>query len=104
MSWFWRTPSMLARSLMREVAPALPGTNRQMSSAARNAASKVLVITAPQCDGGCPVLCERRANAPTLVKALATLKILNPDRDALCAAARHEMVSAAKTAGAFTAH
>ena len=35
---------------MREVAPALTGTHKAKITA-RHAARKVLVITAPQCDG-----------------------------------------------------
>src|SRR5712691_2905674 len=66
MSWFWRTPSILARSLMREVAPALAVANA-VNSTARSAALNVLVITAPQCDGWLPSVmrtpCQPRREA-----------------------------------------
>src|SRR5712692_6588053 len=42
MSWFWRTPSILARSLMREVAPA--GAMAASRQAATSAVVSVLVI------------------------------------------------------------
>src|SRR5665213_336549 len=76
MSWFWRTPSILARSLMREAAPAF-GTANAVSSIARKAALNVLVITLPNVTYDSHLLCERRANRPQRLKTLVSLRFLN---------------------------
>src|SRR5579864_8746867 len=101
MSWFWRTPSILARSLMREAAPAF-AVAKAVNSTASNAARSVLVITLPNVTFDWHLLCERRANAPRRVKTLASLDFLNRLRRRRGPADRQERAKAASFAEAFT--
>jgi hypothetical protein len=68
MSWFWRMPSMLARSLMREVAAAVVAAHASMASAASAMRGVPSISCSPRGRTGftLPVACQRGAEARSL--------------------------------------
>src|SRR5579885_3357899 len=97
MSWFWRTPSTLARSLMRDVAPAATGTHMARTTA-NTAALNVFVITAPQCDVRLVFVMRGPCQPRAPRKRLTMLRF--PNR---CGPGRQARIAgAADFAGAFT--